>query len=604
MRSQAFADMTHYSQNVKIRINIMLIALIGGMSFFGYVLFNVSVANDNEHRITELEEVKLPVLQTLLTLKQDVEDVHTAFSTALVFENYFLLDETLESANAFLTHINELNKIDRSTLPFTDQFTQAFDDYYLASKSVANLLIKHPEKSREYEDDLLKINQQRNLLIADIDQIIELRKQDYVTSLAYTNQEIVSANRLGAIMGGLLIVGLVIFAWLISVRVIRAVNQTDRLKKVFLDTMSHEMRTPINGIAGSLSLLKTTSLTQEQSELVDACKLSEHAITSSIDDILEFSGMVSGNINIAQHPFSIKTLVDNTNKLFADECMRKHITLSTSYHEQSTAENVYLGDEQRLGHALRHIIGNAVKFSDHGPIAIHISTSDHRQSTTHQTITICVTDEGPGIPSNKLEDVFKPFHQIDGSFSRQHQGIGIGIPMCASIAKAMNGSLEIKNRSTKGTKVTFQFVAEQTNQSIYQPPAHKKPVTNNQDINVLIVEDNEVNQLVLKSFVEKMGFKSKSAINGQVALDLLVQHDFSIVLMDCQMPVMDGFDATKEIRRRERGNSHIPIIAVTANAMEGDRERCLAAGMDDYLKKPVSMEHLRNSMNQLLFNEA
>lgn len=595
--------MNNHSQNVKIRFYIMLIALIGGISFFGYVQFNVSVANDNERRINELQNVKLPVLETLLLLKRDIEDVHNAFSTALVFENYFLLDETLESANTFLTHINEINAIDPSIQASTDNLKANFNDYYQESKDVANLLIDNPGKSREYESEVIAVNDKRSLLTADIDQLIELRKQDYINSLAYTNREIVSANQFGATVGTLLIFGLIILAWTISITVIQAVNKSNRLKKIFLDTMSHELRTPINGISGAISLLKDTSLNQEQTELVEACKSSEKSISSSIDDILEFSAMMSGSINIIKHPFHLKPMIANTVKIFASECQRKGITVNTAYDTTETESYMVLGDEQRISHALRHIIGNSVKFSHHGKITIFVSSSTIGKNDNERTIKVCVKDEGPGIPKHKLKDVFEPFHQIDGSFSRQHQGIGIGIPMCNSIAKAMKGHLDIRNRVKVGLEVNFEFCTELSTQPVSALESQISTNTHGDNVNVLIVEDNEVNQLVLKSFVSKMGYQSMSALNGQEALDLVAKNQFSMILMDCQMPIMDGFDATRQIRRLKRNEPRIPIIAVTANAMEGDRERCLAAGMDDYLKKPVSMDRLRASMNKFLFSE-
>jgi signal transduction histidine kinase/ActR/RegA family two-component response regulator len=594
--------MNNHSQNVKIRFYIMLIALIGGISFFGYVQFNVSVANDHERRITELQTVKMPVLETLLMLKGDVENVHSAFSTALVFENYFLLDETLEYANTFLTHINDINRIDRTTRSFTHDLTKSFDDYYLSSRDVANLLIKNPEHSRKYETEILEVNKQRNLLIADVDQLIEYRKQDYVNAMAYTSSEIVWANKIGAILGALLIIGLVILAWTISVTVIAAVNKSNHLKKIFLDTMSHELRTPINGISGALSLLESTSLTKEQTELLEACKSSEQTICSSVDDILEFSNMVSGNINMAQLPFTLKPVITEIIQSFNNECQLKGIDLHLEIDDAITSSCTLIGDEQRLAHALRHIIGNSVKFSNQGIINIFVSAKPNNKKHDCQVISISVKDDGPGIPKNKIKDVLEPFHQIDGSFSRQHQGIGIGIPMCASIATAMNGGLRICNRDQGGLEVTFEFEAVNCSQQDMPQARQNYQHDSNQVVNVLIVEDNEVNQLVLKSFVEKMGYKPRSAMNGREALKLFKENTFSIVLMDCQMPVMDGFDATKKIRKLEKSGMHIPIIAVTANAMEGDRERCLKAGMDDYLKKPVSLGKLRTTMNKYLFN--
>lgn len=581
----------------------MLIALIGGVSFFGYVQFNISVANENERRITELQSVKLPALEALLLLKGDVQNVHNAFSAALVFENQFLLEETFEHANTFLTHINDINWVDKTSVPFTNELTQKFDDYYLASRSVANLLIEHPEQSREYEEDILDVNRKRSALVKDIDKVIDIRKKDYINSLAHINREIVLANNIGSILGALLIIGLVLLAWSISITVVRAVNKSNQLKKVFLDTMSHELRTPINGISGALSLLKATSLSDEQMELVEACKSSEQSICSSIDDILEFSGIVSGKIKVAQLPFTIEPLINNTLQLFQNECEFKGIILKATFESEELKSSTLLGDEQRLCHVLRHLVGNAVKFSQNGIIHIHISSVQDKKFRDRKRITFSIQDNGPGIPDDVIKDVFLPFHQIDGSFSRQHQGIGIGIPMCASLAKAMNGKLSVYNREQGGLEVKFEFNVFSQAKSLDSCSSVTDKNGKSTAINILIVEDNEVNQMVLKTFVKKMGFQSESATNGKEALHLIKQRDFSVILMDCQMPIMDGFDATKEIRRLEKSSKHTPIIAVTANAMEGDRERCLKVGMDDYLKKPVSLDKLKNCINKYLTRE-
>jgi CheY-like chemotaxis protein len=591
--------MQNFSQNVTIRILIMLIALLGGIGFFGYVLFNVSVANDNEESIAALQNIKTPILENLTLLKRDIEQVQQSFSTAIVFENEFLLDDAQNSADNYSRHIYKISALDETTQPIVNTLQRDFTDYFQASKAIADQLIAFPDQSRKYEKEIYDVNLMRTLIVEKIDLVIDDRKIDFIDSLAHTHKKIVSANNLGAWLGCLLIVGLIILSWAVSVTVIKAVNKSNQLKEVFMNTMSHELRTPINGISGALSLLKTTSIDEEQSELIEACKISEQAITTSVDDILEFSGMVSGTIKIAQHPFSLQAIIINTVKSFTNDCESKAISLSTVYDPSFNPLSTTVGDEQRLSHALRHIVGNAIKFSNSGQISIYVSSTPSNKKSDHGAITINVKDEGPGIPPDKLKDVFEPFQQIDGSFSRQHQGIGIGIPMSASIAKAMDGSLRICNRKDVGLEVAFTFCAKIINQALPLTPA--TPVHTSGDINVLIVEDNEVNQLVLKSLIKKMGYQSMSAQNGLEAVNLIKEQSFSIILMDCQMPVMNGFDATKEIRRLQKGKP-TPIIAVTANAMEGDRDRCLDAGMNDYLKKPVSMSRLRAAMNEHLFS--
>jgi signal transduction histidine kinase/CheY-like chemotaxis protein len=595
--------MKAYSQNVKIRILIMLIALLGGMSFLSYVVFNSSIANKNEKSIDELQNIKTPILEILSFLKRDTERVQQAFTTAIVFENEFLLDEAQESSDSYSRYIYAITALDKSTQSTANKLQRDFTDYFKASNAMAIKLIKFPDQSRTYEKQIYHLNQMRSLLVNEIDFIIDQKKQEFTSSLAQTHSEIVSANNLGALLGGLLILGLIILSWAISVTVIKAVNRSNQLKEVFMNTMSHELRTPINGISGALSLLETTSLTEEQIELIDACKVSEQSITTSVDDILEFSGMVSGTIKIAQHPMLLYNVVRNTIELFSADMESKGIVLSIDYDKSFDPQTMILGDEQRLSHGFRHIMSNAVKFSNSGKVKVSIYSQTYNKDHDKSLITVCVTDEGPGIPQDKLNSVFEPFQQIDGSFSRQHQGIGIGIPMVNSIAKAMDGSLNVRNRkgSQRGLEVTFRFTAKVTSQPILEPQTKSYATIANADINVLVVEDNEVNQLVLKSFIRKMGYRYQSALNGEQAVERINKQAFSIIIMDCQMPVMNGFDATKAIRQLPNGKN-IPIIAVTANAMEGDRERCLNAGMDDYLKKPISMSQLRTTMNKFLFS--
>ncbi|MFT6153881.1 MAG: signal transduction histidine kinase/CheY-like chemotaxis protein [Bermanella sp.] len=595
--------MKTYSQNVKIRILIMLIAFLGGMSFLSYVVFNSSVANNNEKRIDELQNVKTPVLEMLSLLKRDIERTQQAFTTAIVFENAFLLDEAKESSDSYSRSIYAITSLDKSIQPIANKLQRDFTDYFQASNRMTIQLIEFPDQSRLHEKKIYHLNQMRSLLVNEIDLIIDNRKQDFISSLAKTHSEIVSANNIGALLGGLLILGLIILSWAVSVTVIKAVNRSNQLKEVFMNTMSHELRTPINGISGALSLLETTQLTEEQVELIDACKISEQSIITSVDDILEFSGMVSGTIKIAQHPLSFYNVIRNTIELFSADMESKGITLSIDYDKSFDPQTMILGDEQRLSHGLRHIMGNAVKFSNSGTIKVSISCQTYNKDPERSMITVCVIDEGPGIPQDKLKTVYEPFQQIDGSFSRQHQGIGIGIPMVNSIAKAMDGALDIRNRKGKyrGLEVEFKFMAKVTSTPILEPIVKHSLAIQNRDISVLVVEDNEVNQLVLKSFIRKMGYRYQSAFNGQEAVERIANQPFTIILMDCQMPVMNGFDATEAIRRLPNGKN-IPIIAVTANAMVGDRERCLDAGMNDYLKKPVSMGQLRAAMNKFLFN--
>lgn len=212
-------------------------------------------------------------------------------------------------------------------------------------------------------------------------------------------------------------------------------------------------------------------------------------------------------------------------------------------------------------------------------------------------ISIIIEDNGPGIDDDLIADALKPFQQIDGSFNRQHQGMGIGLPMCHSIAKAMLGKIDLQNRKEGGLSARFIFNSTLKEDVKIETSPSLKPIPLETERKILIVEDNKVNQMVLNGFVKKLGFSADTASNGEEGLNLATHNDYAMIMMDCQMPVMDGFESTRNIRNLDGKKGNVPIISVTANAMEGDKERCLESGMDHYIKKPVNIETLKQAMS-------
>ena len=584
----------------------MTIALLGGLGFLGYLLFNISVAQKHEERISQLHTIKFPVLEQLSTLKRDVRDVHEAISTALVLEHEFLLEETYSTIKQFGSRVDAINKLDPSTLKLTSDLKVQFDAYFQGAKSVADVLINSPEKTRLYEDKTLHVNVLRHELNYNLDHILEKRKKEYVAALGDTNEQMKTANRLGAMLGSVLIAALVALAWVISISVIIAINKSDKLKEIFLATMSHELRTPINGISGAISLLKDTNPTEKQQKLLDACKASELSITTAIDDILEFTGMMSGNINIKPHAFSLQKVLRDIIVMFKNDYQMKGLNINI---DDNLPSGLIFADENRITHVLRHLIGNAIKFSDQGHVHVCLIAHDTQhfkpltktyEPTADQVIqiSIIIEDDGPGIEEEHIKDALKPFQQIDGSFNRQHQGMGIGLPMCHSIANAMGGKIELKNRIQGGLSASFIFnntLQEATQEELKPLPT---PLHMQAQKRVLIVEDNKVNQMVLNGFLKKLGFNTDTANNGEEGLNLATENEYSMIMMDCQMPIMDGFESTRNIRNLTGDKGNVPIIAVTANAMEGDKERCLESGMNHYIKKPVNMNTLKKVISE------
>lgn len=425
-------------ENIRIRLLIMLIAALGGIGFLGYLLFTISAANENENRIAALHHTKFPVIEELLRLKRDVANVHESFSAALALENYLLLEDTYTAATNFSDRVGLINELEPATEIFTFGIQESFVDYYESAKSIAHQLIEEPDKSAELVQQMQDVNRKLASLNTLLVSAIQVRKQEYQGLLEQTDMEMKKANNIGVVLGVLLVVGLVALAWWVSVMVVMAVNRSNKLKEIFLATMSHELRTPINGIAGAIKLLKQTELTSEQATLVDACYASEAEIMTTVDDILEFSCMMSGKLNLTNKAFCVRDAVVKTIELFSAQCREKKLDLQL---QSDVDDSLYvLGDEKKFVHALRHLISNAVKFSRPGVISVQLFLEQDTNSNSLQ-IEVCIHDNGPGISQGSMDIVFEPFRQIDGSFSRQHQGVGIGLSICRNLARAMGGML-------------------------------------------------------------------------------------------------------------------------------------------------------------------
>jgi signal transduction histidine kinase/CheY-like chemotaxis protein len=365
-----------------------------------------------------------------------------------------------------------------------------------------------------------------------------------------------------------------------------------RTKSVFLANMSHEIRTPLNGVLGMLTLLRDSPLSTEQQQRAQIAYDSAESLLAVLNDILDFSKIEAGKLDIECIPFLLGDSVDRTMEPLAINAKKKHLHFVVEV--DPAARGLYFGDPARLRQVLTNLVGNAIKFTSHGRVSARVQL----ESETPQTATFVfrVSDTGIGIPAEQQSRLFEPFTQADTTTTRRFGGTGLGLAICRELVSAMGGSIGVE--STPGLGSTFYFrlpfprARENDLINLHRKTASFAPNDGFwRGRRALIVEDNLVNQKVAQRLVEKAGFTVEVAANGAAAVELLSQHRFDIVLMDCQMPVMDGYQATAEIRKHESGR-RTPIIAMTAHAMKGDRERCLEAGMDDYLTKPVREEEL------------
>ena len=368
-------------------------------------------------------------------------------------------------------------------------------------------------------------------------------------------------------------------------------ERMSRSKGEFLANMSHEIRTPMNGVIGTLQLLEDTALTESQHEYVNVAYKSADALLSILNDILDLSKIEAGKLEFEAIPFDLREIVNDVVVLHALKAEQAGIYLKSEIDER-VPEHV-VGDPTRMRQVLVNLISNAMKFTNEGGISVRVKLKllDEKEVL----IRVEVEDTGIGIPTNKHQKLFLAFSQADGSTTRKHGGTGLGLAIVRQLVEMMHGNLGIDSEVGKGSKFWFVIplgIAHEDEVKPALPEKTDQPVE--LEGKILLVEDNPINQMVAKKMLEKLGLKSELAANGIEALELLKQDNFDAVLMDCQMPEMDGFEATRLWREQEvlLDSVHLPIIAMTANVMEGDRERCLACGMDDYLGKPVRQAEL------------
>lgn len=395
------------------------------------------------------------------------------------------------------------------------------------------------------------------------------------------------------------------FALLVAIVVYRERNKQEDLsqqamagaqaKTQFLSVISHEMRTPMNGILGMTQLLNTTVLSKEQNSYVQSIQTSGESLITLIDDILDLTRIKEGKLKIESKTFDVHALAHETFKLFKqqieDKGLQLHLNISPDVPQYIKSSPI------RLKQVIDNLVNNAIKFTEQGYIRIHL---DIKKKANHTLLHCNVEDTGVGIPFDKQLDIFRQFSQVDSTISRKHNGVGLGLSICRRLVIAMGGEIEVQSTPGKGSTFSFYIKVKAGDLAVSAISDNFLSTTRaSEDLQILIAEDNAVNMKLMQMGLKKLGYETDAVVNGREAWQASMRKNYDLILMDIQMPEMDGLKATRLILQEAHTGYYPYIVALTANAFPEDKQKAYAAGINDYLVKPVKLARIKELLGQV-----
>jgi signal transduction histidine kinase/CheY-like chemotaxis protein len=578
-----------------------------------YLQYN---SNSNINKLIHGNEALVNEFQILgetQQLETDLLYIEThVYRTIFIGDSSYLqgINDRERTARARLSKLEPLLLTD-STVALVQQLDSLIEEKLRFSNNLLNVFFTKGQPA------LREINQsvRGKYIMGQIVNVLDLLnnpRQEYLTKLVIdANKSGQRARQWGIILGIIGALTCIFTFWYITNRIKhqqqlfdqlneseKKVRQAGMMKENFMANMSHEIRTPMNAILGFTNLLLKEPLNEKLREFVKSIQNSGENLLTIINDVLDFSKIEAGMMRIESNPFSLRGLLHSVETMFATRLQPKNLRLTVDV--EKSIPDVLKGDAVRLTQVMVNLVNNSIKFTNSGGIEINVTTVKKEEETIE--LSFSVKDTGIGIPPNKMDTIFERFQQADEDTTRKYGGTGLGLSIVKQLVELQNGTIRVSSVQNVGTEFVFTIPytisKESTERNHLKALPHDEIQLNESNIKILVAEDNAMNQRLVKHLLDGWNLDFDIVNNGEEAIEALKQKKYSLVLMDIQMPQMDGYTATMKIRNELK--SDIPVIAMTAHAMAGEREKCLSYGMNEYIPKPIRENELFKIINTIL----